>query len=317
MARKTGRRERLIKAFRCVGIVLLACVLLISALITVNDAADWGILPTWAQLFSAVGLTEKPLSSDTLRLTFFDVGNADCLLVQCGGKAMLVDAGEHTTAADVLKQLQTLGIEHLDYVIATHADADHIGGMEMLFRELTVGTFVMPPIADAEDTETDVYRALMSILEQKRILQKEADYGLTCKMGAAELCIISGRNSYDSENDRSAICRLSFGKHTFLLMGDAGSEVEQELMLNGEDLRADVIKIGHHGGEDATDPRFIRSVNPQYAVITCGVDNPFGHPHERTLNTLRECEVAVYRSDYHGNVVFTSDGAELLVSTER
>ncbi len=302
---------------RRVLVILLSILLIGSALITLNDLAGWGIVPTWDDLFAEVGLTEEPLSPDQLRVTFLDVGNADCTLIQCGGKTALIDAGEYATAENVVEQLRIAGVERLDYVIATHADADHIGGMATLIHELEIGTFLMPAQEFLPETMSPVYHAMVDALGDKGILPMDAQFGFTCHLGKAQLKIISGRQSYTTENDNSILCRLSYGKHSFLFMSDVGTVVEHGLMSDGVALQADVIKIGHHGSQTSSDPQFIRLVAPTYAVITCGVDNASGHPHEATLNTLKENDVAVYRSDYHGNIAFTCDGETLSVTTQR
>lgn len=317
MSPRRKPRLRLRSLLRRVAVIVLLLALIGSALITANDAAGWGIFPTWRELFVHVGLADAAVSDDELRVTFFDVGNADCILIQSGEKTALIDAGKHTTARDVLEKLQLANVERLDYVIATHADADHIGGMAMLIREMEVGTFLMPPVEESDATKTQVHQSMLAALEERGIPPADAAYGFTCYLGTAELKIVSGRYTTAEGNEGSAVCRLSFGEHTFLFMGDAGKPVERELILDGVDVRADVVKIGHHGSDTSTDPQFIRLSRPQYAVITCGVDNSLGHPHETTLQTLDEYGVTVYRSDHHGDIVFTSDGITLSVNTER
>lgn len=317
MSGKGNPRSHRLLFLRRLGIVVLVLVLAVSTLITVNDAAGWRILPTWHELFVSVGFADATVSPDELRVTFLDVGNADCILIQSGEQTALIDAGQHRTARDVLETLQLAGVERLDYVIATHADADHIGGMETLIRGLEIGTFLMPPTVDSETTKTQIYQSMLAALEEQGIPLADAYYGFTCFIGTAQLKVISGRNTFYTDNEGSAVCHLRFGEHSFLFMGDAGTPVERNLILNGEDIRADVIKVGHHGSNTSTDPRFIALSGPKYAVITCGVDNPLGHPHEETLKTLEEYGVTVYRSDHHGNIVFTSDGTALSVTTER
>lgn len=316
MPAERKRRQGLYSLLRRVAVVVLSVVLIGSALITASDAAGWGILPTWRELFVRVGLADAAVSDGELRVTFLDVGNADCILIQSGGQTALIDAGKHSTANDVLEKLRIAGVERLDYVIATHADADHIGGMATLIREMEVGTFLIPPVGESDATKTQVYQSMLSALEERGVPPADAEYGFTCYLGTAELKIISGRITTAEGNEGSAVCRLSFGEHTFLLMGDAGKAVERELILDRVDIRADVIKVGHHGSDTSTDVQFIHLSSPSYAVITCGVDNSLGHPHETTLKTLEEYGVTVYRSDHHGDIVFTSDGTTLSVNTE-
>lgn len=303
--------------FRRTAVVLLTVFLLASFTISVNEAWGFSNLPTWRQLFVAMGLQEQPLTDDRLQVTFFDVGNADCILVQNGDHALLIDAGEHRTANEVVEQLHLAGVEALDFVIATHADSDHIGGMEAVAREFEIGTFFISSAVDEDSQQTQVYRSLMTTLQQQGITVAEPWYRFTGALGKATLEILSGRDADHAGNEGSVVCRVCFGEHVFLMMGDAGVETENSLILDGVDLRADVLKVGHHGSSTATSSDFIRLVQPTYAVIPCGIDNSMGHPHAQTLETLRESNVTVYRSDYHGTVTFTSNGTALTVATQR
>ncbi len=313
--RKSAQRSwrRLLR--RCL-IVLAALLLSVSLLITASDVWHWGILPTWHELYVAVGLEKPAVSANELRVTFLNVGNADCILIQSGTQAALVDAGTYEDSDATVSALRRAGVERLDHVIATHTDSDHIGGMAKVIRELEIGTVLIPYMPEDTVVSTRVYAAMMSAMEDKGIQPTQARYGLTYAIGGAELKVISGRRLYGESNDQSIVCRVTFGDNAFLLMGDASAEVERYLMLDGAELSADVIKIGHHGSGTSSDPGFISEVDPDYAVITCGVDNYAGHPHEDTLQTLQKNDVAVYRTDHHGDIVFTGNGSTLSVTTE-
>ncbi len=308
------------KLKRCyrIAVVVVSVLLFLSAVIT---AADGRVvfLPSWDELFALSGFRETAVSTDELRVTVLDVGNADCILVQSGEYAALIDAGESSSGQDIVTALCNRGVERLDHVIATHADADHIGAMDDVIRKWEIGTFVTPFLTPDYKPNTRTYADMEAALADKGLQAANADYGTACMIGDAKLTILSGRHEleYIDDNDRSVVCSITFGEHTILLMGDAGAGVEKALLSDGLVPQADVIKVGHHGSNTSSDPRFIAAVDPDYAIITCGFANTHGQPHEETLQTLQEVGATVYRSDLHGTIVITSDGTTLSVTSER
>lgn len=312
-------KKRLLRLRRRVIATAATVLLVLSALITVNNGTYLVGLPSWHTLFSWFGFQESSVPEDELRMTVLDVGNADCILLQSGEHSALIDAGENNDSGDILRALRLRGIERLDYVIATHADADHIGSMDEVIQQVEIGTFLSPASVFENRDATRVCQDLLDALEDYRVNTAVAEYGTVCAIGDAVLTVVSGKSPLDDsdDNDSSAVCRLTFGRHAFLLMGDAGTAAEKQLMKDGVPLDADVIKIGHHGSASSSDPEFVAAVRPAYAVITCGAGNSYGHPHKETLDTLAEYGVTVYRSDFHGDVVFTSDGLTLSVTSEQ
>ncbi len=317
MSRAKRRRRSLRAVLRRIPRVAVAVVVLFSVLVTANGTWRLPWLPTWDDLYAAAGLAEPSVVEGTLRVTVLDVGNADCLLVQNGDSAALIDAGENKTADNVLAALGTAGVKELDCVVATHADADHIGGMDEVVRELEIDTFVMATMPPEHTPTSRTYQNLLDALEERELPITEAEYGDCYAVGDAQLTVLSGKREYTDTNDQSVVCRLRFGEHDFLLMGDAGKDTEEDLLEDGVPLAADVIKVGHHGSKTSSDEAFIQAVNPEYALITCGANNRYGHPHEETLRTLEEQGITVYRSDLNGDIVITSDGETLTFETQR
>lgn len=317
MSRAKRRRLSLRAICRRILVVAVTVAVLLSVLITANGTWRLPWFPTWDDLYAAAGLAEPPVVEGTLRVTVLDVGNADCLLVQNGDSAALIDAGENSTADDVLAALGTAGVKELDCVVATHADADHIGGMDEVVRELEIDIFVMASMPEEHVPTSRAYQNLLDALAERELPVTEAEYGDCYAVGDAQLTVLSGKREYTNTNDQSVVCRLRFGEHDFLLMGDAGKDTEEDLLEDGVPLAADVIKVGHHGSKTSSDEAFIQAVNPEYALITCGANNRYGHPHEETLRTLEEQGITVYRSDLNGDIVITSDGETLTFETQR
>lgn len=301
-----------------IAAIIMAVLLVVSAVITAADGRV-AFLLSWDELFVLSGFREAAVPANELRVTVLDVGNADCILVQSGEHAALIDAGESSSGQVIVTSLRIRGVERLDYVIATHADADHIGAMDEVIRELEIGSFLTPFLTPDHKPDTRTYEHMEAALADKGLQATDAAFGTACMIGDAKLTIISGRHEleYEVDNDRSVVCSITFGEHTILLMSDVSMSVEKKLLSEGLVPQADVIKVGHHGSNTSSDPLFMAAVDPDYAIITCGFANTHGHPHEKTLQTLQEVGATVYRSDLHGDIVITSDGTTLSVTSER
>ena len=315
MKRKTKQRSQPLRTlFSAVG----ALFMLFACIVTLNDTMRLPFIPTWDELFVQSGFREDiQLPDSQLRMTVLDVGNADAILLQNGDRFALVDAGERDDGDELVAFFRRVGITRLDYLIATHPDSDHIGGMADVVNAVDIGTFLMPFMPEGYTPTTRVYEDLLTALIEKEITPVDPSFGDNFAFGDARIDILSGLSEHTETNEQSIVCRIVFGAHRFLMMGDAGKEVEQELLENGVDLRADVIKIGHHGSRSSSTKRFIQAVSPRYALITCGLGNSYNHPHSETLSTLRSQSVEVYRSDQHGEITLVSDGQTLTVETKK
>ncbi len=316
-----ARRKRSSSATRYRNRVALTSVMLavivLCSLITINGSLQLPFLPTWGSLYSAAGLHSASPVEGQLKVTVLDVGNADCILLQCDGQVALIDAGENNDDDAVLTALQSAGVTKLDYVIATHADADHIGGMDTVIRNFSIGTFLMSFMPEGYTPTTRTYERMLEAMVECDVTPIEAEYGAVYILGEATITILSGHSDYTDTNDQSVVCRVSHGEMDFLFMGDAGQEVECEILEAVPTLDVEVLKVGHHGSRTSSDGGFIRSVSPNIAVITCGYNNSYNHPHSETLQTLERNGVEVYRSDLNGDIVMTSDGKTVTVTPEK
>jgi len=240
-----------------------------------------------------------------LKVTYLDVGQADCILIQNGSSSMLIDAGNNGDADAVIGYIKEQGIDKLDYVIGTHPHEDHIGGLDAVIKTFDIDVIYMPKVTTTTKTFEDVILAIRS----KGMSIKTPIPGSTFSLGDAK-CIILAPNSdtYDELNNYSIVIRLDFGKTSFLFTGDAQSESEEEILTKGFDLHADVLKVGHHGSNTSTSLEFLKAVSPKYAVIQVGKGNDYGHPAEDTIDKLSDAGVKIYRTDESGTIIATSNG---------
>lgn len=314
------RKRRLNRGAFWTLVALGSLVLILSGLVTVSEQLNRPFLPTWNRIFEAVGLRETPPLSDLeneLRIDVIDVGNADSILIRNGTSSMLIDAGTNPAGQDVVDYLHAQGVRRLDLVIATHGDVDHIGGMDNVIDAFEIDTFVMAFMPEGFEPTTKSYLSVLQALDKKDIAVTEAEPGAVYTLGDAAVTILGPVQDAEDRNNMSVVCRVDFGRRRFLFMGDAEKEEEASLLAAGADLAADVIKIGHHGSRTSSTADLLDAVNPRYALITCGADNSYNHPHQVTLDALAKRRIASYRSDLCGTIVVRCDGDAIAFETER
>ena len=256
-----------------------------------------------------------PDEGSWVRLDVIDVGQGDSLLLTSSdGETMLIDAGPAAAKDDVLYFLQQRNITKLDYVIATHPHEDHIGSMAAIIRTYPIGTFYLP---DATHT-TATFRAMIEALEDANcdVVAAEAGTEIAWQMGKAQFIAPQSGFSDTDLNNASAVLHLRFGDTAFLLTGDAERISEQAMLDAFSDIRAQVLKVGHHGSSTSTTAAFLAAVNPKIALISCGADNSYGHPHRETIAGLSSVSAAIYRTDLHGSISVLSDGYAVYIAYE-
>ena len=290
----------------------------------VAAAALWGartlgILPdasgekTGAPVSAAQGDTGGGGSaSGTLEVYFFDVGQGDSELIRLpGGENILIDAGTSSTEDELVGELRSLGAETLDLVVATHPHADHIGGMAAVIDAFDVRQVVMPRISESDTPTTKTYENLLQSIADKGLTITPAEPGdeLLSSGGAVLTVLAPNGEDYGDLNNYSVVLRLTYGEDSFLFTGDAEEASEEEMLSLDWPLTATVLKCGHHGSESSTSPAFLDGVSPQYAVISCGVDNDYGHPDAVTLEKLEAAGAEVFRTDLQGTILASTDGS--------
>ncbi len=236
--------------------------------------------------------TEKSrstLSGDT-SAHIIDVGQGDSILLVSGNQAVLVDAGTAENSDRIISYLHNLGVEELYAVVATHPHADHIGSMAAIINEFPIKRFYLGP----ETSNTTVYRNMLDALEANGITPNVPKLGEMLKFDSGASLTFIGPSDDVSDanmNDRSLITLFRVNDRSMLLMGDAEKAAEESLINRYSELRCDVLKVGHHGSDTASSPDFLKLIKPETAVISCGLDNDYGHPNPQTLQNLSDAGV--------------------------
>jgi competence protein ComEC len=285
---------------------LYAVTFVLAAIVTL---ASCGIRPDEARISSNTG-GEPALG---LAVYFIDVGQADSSLVICDGAAMLIDGGNAADSDLIYAFLKNYDVSHLDYIVGTHAHEDHIGGLAGALNYATVDTAYCP----VTEHDSEVFSDFVTYLEKQSKSITVPIPGDIFKLGGSYVEIIAPIKPSDNINDTSIVLRLTYGEISFLFTGDCEREEEADILDAGYDVSADVLKVGHHGSETSTSYPFLREIMPQYAVISCGRNNSYGHPDDDTLSRLRDADTVLYRTDMQGTITATSDGSTVAFSTER
>ena len=249
---------------------------------------------------------------------FLDVGQGDSELIQLpDGKTVLIDAGTRATAEELSAQLGAMGVEKIDYLIATHPHEDHIGGMAQIVTDFEIGKIYAPKVADSQTPTTKVYENFLTAVSEKGLKITAAKGGdvIFDENGAKLEVFAPNSDRYSDLNSYSIVAKFTYGETSFLFTGDAEADSEQEMVDMGYALKSDVLKCGHHGSETSTSAAFLSAVAPEAAVISCGAGNDYGHPHEKTLTALEDAGVTIYRTDEQGTILAESDGQEVTFQT--
>ena len=254
-----------------------------------------------------------PETSTGLTVHYIDVGQADSILLQCDGEHMLIDGGNVDDSQLVVSYLLDQGVEELSYVVGTHAHEDHVGGLAAVLAVYPTEKVWSP----VDEYDTKCFRDFEYYADQQGLELVCPEPGSVYELGSAQITVLGPVKEYDDPNNTSIVLRADYGETSFLFTGDAEQEAEQDILEAGFDVSATVLKVGHHGSNTSTGYRWLREVAPVYGVISCGVDNDYGHPHDEPLSRLRDADVELYRTDLQGHIVCTSDGQTVTFTTNK
>ena len=288
----------------------------------------WFILPLIILSFfllSGCGTVEKAVTASKapnqtdkgslLQVHFINVGQADSILVMApNGQTILVDGGNVDDGPAVVRYLKSQGVKELSAVIATHPHADHIGGLDTIIR-----SFPPKQVYISNGTSnTKTFENFIAAVKASGAKTIRAKAGVKLDVpGLSGIFLAPNSDHYEDLNNYSAVLKITLGKVSFLLTGDAQAVSEAEMLKSGQDLQATVLKVGHHGSSSSTTSAFLKAVSPKYAVISVGVNNDYGHPAQVTLDRLAKAGVQVYRTDRNGTIVATSDGDTVKLTASR
>ncbi len=248
----------------------------------------------------------------TFSIHFIDVGQADAALVLCDGKSMLIDGGNSSDSSIIYSYLKNQEITHLDYIVGTHAHEDHIGGLSGALNYASVGTVYCP----VKSYDSDAFRDFVKYLEKRNVSITIPRVDDSFSLGSSRIDILACNTANDT-NNTSIVLKITYGNTTFLFTGDAEREVEQYLIDNNADLSSTVLKVGHHGSETSTSYVFLREIMPEYAVVSVGKGNSYGHPTDEVLSRLRDADVKVFRTDLQGDIICNSDGERVTFTVDK
>jgi len=258
---------------------------------------------------------EIPAASGNLTVHFLDVGQGDTILLEHGGDTMLIDSGEIGKGDDVATYVKNEGITSLDFVVATHPHSDHIGGMSVILNDFPIGHFVDSGYPYTSKT----YENMLTTIDKKNIPFVTPKRGDKIDFSSGiDVQVLNPGSTYftDDVNQNSVVLKITNGKVTFLLMGDASLEAESSIMNDGYDVNSEILKVGHHGSRTSSGASFISAVSPAVSVIEVGEGNDYGHPHQETLERLQKIS-KVYRTDLDGTITISTDGSAYSVTTQK
>lgn len=279
-------------------------ILAIISTVTVLSFAGCG-----AQKNNNISKSSAESEYSGLSVTYLNVGQGDSELIQVNGINMLIDAGTNAGANDLVKDLKNRGIKTIDIAIATHPHEDHIGGMDEVLENFDVKSFYAPKVAHT----TKTYENMLKAVKNEGLKIKQIKEGTKIYLGKdTEVQVYSPvKSQYEELNNYSPVMKISYGQNSFMFTGDAESLVEKEILNENKDLKADVLKLGHHGSHSSTSEEFLKAVDPSIAIVSCAKDNKYGHPHKETMSNLKKAGITVYETFRDGDITISSNGKKL------
>lgn len=242
-------------------------------------------------------ISKIDLNEDVLRVYYFDVGQADSILIVNSGETMLIDAGKNDSGDVVVKNLEKIGVKHLDYVVGTHPHEDHIGGLDDVINNVDIGTIFMPRTT----TNTKTYEDVIDAISNKKKKVKVPKVGDTFNVGNAKCEIMSIEDNSKDLNACSIVVRMEYDGISYLFTGDAEKGNESARSWP----QTDVLKAGHHGSRTSSSQKFLDQIKPSLIIISCGKNNDYGHPHQEAMDRFNKLGATIYRTDESGDILVT------------
>lgn len=273
----------------------------------------------WYNFFSKIQITgvitNNSLPYD-LNVHFLDVGKADCIYINHKNHNILIDAGDKEPFSTVTEYLKKQGVKKLDLVIISHPHRDHIGQIPEILREFKVGKFIEPDIPENLVPTTMTYQNILRELQKRKINSEIVTHGKNYILGDLYLEIFGPVSHSENLNNNSIVLKLSYKNISFLFTGDAEKTEESQILNKNYDIKSDVLKVAHHGSRTSSTKKFIEKVAPKYCVISVAL-NKSNLPKPDIIKRLKKISEEIYRTDLHGNIIFSTDGENIEIFTQK
>ena len=244
-------------------------------------------------------------------IVFFDVDQGDSALIECDGHHMLIDGGKPYYSQKLYSYLKSNNISSLDYIVATHADTDHVGGLAGALNYATADIALSP----VTSSDSEAFNNFKKYLGQTTLTVPSA--GDSFSLGSSTFQVVGPVEENASDNNTSLVIRIAYGDTSFIFMGDAETSEEMSILEAGYPVNSTLIKVAHHGSNSSSSEAFLDAVNPSHAIISVGSDNSYGHPTSETLEKLKSRVSTLHRTDVHGDIFVTSDGSNISISPSK
>ena len=309
-----ARRKRYKKIDPAVVLVILIIILIVYIVMIYFESQNNGESTQDSHAPASSSLTVSSGELGNVEYHFIDVGQGDATLIRTPEGDILIDTGENSAEEDLKNYLDLCGVDDLYYAVFTHPDSDHIGGADMILAEYEVLNVIKPDFEKA----TTVYTRMMKAIEAEGCTVYNALPGETYSLGEFDMFVLGpdpeSKSKFGIEldsNNSSVVIRATWGNTSALLTGDAEEPEESSIMktYSASHLGSMLLKVGHHGSRTSSTDAWLAAVDPQIAVISCGLNNSYGHPHAEVLAKLKSyVNDKIYRTDELGSIVFVTDG---------
>lgn len=248
-------------------------------------------------------------NTNNLEISYLDVGQADSILIRKNNNNILIDAGNNEDGEKLVHYFKDQKIEKFDYVIGTHAHEDHIGGMDDIIANFKINHFYMPNVI----TTTKTFEDILDNLDRYNIKFETPKIDSTFEVDDLKFTVLSITDNKEELNDTSIVLKLTYKNTNYLFMGDASSKIENSILH--KDIKSNVIKVSHHGSSYSSSAKFIKKVDPDYAIISVGKNNSYNHPKSIVLKKFERLGTIIYRTDKQSTIKLTSDGENIKIET--
>lgn len=264
------------------------------------------------QKTDALSKTSPEMPKD-MEIHFLDVGQGLSILVKSAGQTLLYDGGSRNSSSFVVSYLKNQGISTIDYMISSHYDEDHVSGLIGCLNAFTVKNVISSDYVH----DSNLYQSFLDAVSSANLTCQHPSVGTSYSFGTGSFTILAPAEiDPNDSNENSVAIRLTNGNNHFIFTGDAESGSEADMIASGQDLSCDVLCLGHHGSASSSSSAFLMATVPEYAVISCGKNNSYGHPHDLVMEYLSSMELPVFRTDIQGTVIAFSDGTDITWNTD-